>query len=1725
MSCSGADDAVLSVTVPIGEDPADVFWVTGLDTLFGSVLTGMGPGTYSVFVPGCPVPDFVFVQEPPPISIFQISSSPPTCDAPCGGTAIVQAIGGTEPYNYSWSHDAGESSDAASGLCQGSTAVSVVDSLGCGAISQVFLDIPYPTASISSTAPTCEGLDDATLSASASGGSGAPFSFVWDHGPIGADLTGVAPGSYNVTATDAGGCTATYSLLLVDSPPLTVSATSSPVACWGESNGTATAVADGEEPIAYVWLFPEGSTSLGATQSGLAAGIYSLTATDVLGCVGEASVEVTQPALLTAELLAVSAACAGETNGAVAVAPSGGTPIYDAVWTLPDGSTDSGLDLQNIGAGMYTVNLTDFNGCSWNGGVEVAETEVLSVDFSMVPPTCFGESSGAIVATPAGGTGAIVMTWSNGESAPSLSGLSAGIYGISLLDEAGCSLDTLAVLSEPDELLLSFDSSSPPCAGEATGWATAFASGGNAPWFYAWNGPMGLSVGPSIVDAVAGNYEVGVVDQLGCTAVGLVVLNQVDSIVFDLLVTDVSCAGNDGAIVATTSGGTGGITTSWTDGVTTWEQESISDLSVGLYSGLSTDAAGCAVSAEVQIEAADPLSVVLNWTVPSCAGEASSFSAEAHGGLPNYTLVLALAAEPTLPINPSLWLALLEGDYTLHVEDAAGCTYDTTFSLVAPAPLDVVAVVSGISCFGLADGEIMLSPSGGLPTIEANWVDAPDLPSPALIRTGLSPGFYIAELVDGAGCSLLLDTIWVDGADALALEVVVTPESCDGINLGTVLLEGSGGTPPFFLTLDGLQESGPDATPDSSTSFWSALQAGDYAAAVVDEAGCSVEILTTVTQPSPFSWNVVVTDSACAVSPGAISISWVGGTPPFSWSGAGAGGLWTSADTSGLAPGAYAISMADGAGCLSDSVVTVGLVATLSLTLEATHPTCVDFVDGILTPVTTGGSPAIQLGIDGPSGALNVPFDQLPSGLYTGWSIDARGCTDTVEVELVDPPALSANDSSWATTCWGEASGGALLFPLGGSLDYTVQWADGSTTLLHDSLSVGSHAFALQDGQGCVYSGSVEISTPNPFTATTDWSPPVCSGGTDGTLTFSLSGGTGSFTLSFDEQDPTILAQNTPVVWTDLEAGPRNISWTDAMGCTGDTTLSLPEPASASLTLSIPELACTGDSINVHWSVVQEDASDTLIVISGLLGGFVVGSEEGDIVLGSGTHTIALENGAGCLVDSSFIVAPLSALTATTDILQPDCQNQPTGSALITPTGAAGDWIIVVEGAADTTVLEQLLPGVYPYALMDDVGCVFRDTINIHPASEMTIVATSIPASCAELEDGSITAQASNAVGNVFWAIDPPDATFLSPSSFVDLGAGSYWIEATDEAGCSVEIAVEVSAPLPIPIEILSLVHPSCTGDEDGWIELATIGSPSPYTYTWFYEGDSVGNSYLLDNMAEGNYSLLIEDIAGCQATVDQIQMVAQGDVTLTLPSDTALCAGSQLQISATVQGASSIAWTIDGASVSIIEEVTSVVQLDTALWICTASQQGCVKSGEVQVVGLPNPVALAGPDLTLLFGEQAQVGSPAPPESDPWTWTWSPADAFENAAEHAPWLEPVSASIELLLLVTSEDGCTARDTSWVHLIPELQAPSGFTPNGDGWNDRWNIAGALAYPSLEVIIFNRWGAIVHEMPDPTAGWDGTVGGVALPVGTYYTLYRASESFIEFERTGTLTIMR
>ena len=115
-------------------------------------------------------------------------------------------------------------------------------------------------------------------------------------------------------------------------------------------------------------------------------------------------------------------------------------------------------------------------------------------------------------------------------------------------------------------------------------------------------------------------------------------------------------------------------------------------------------------------------------------------------------------------------------------------------------------------------------------------------------------------------------------------------------------------------------------------------------------------------------------------------------------------------------------------------------------------------------------------------------------------------------------------------------------------------------------------------------------------------------------------------------------------------------------------------------------------------------------------------------------------------------------------------------------------------------------------------------------------------------------------------------------------------------------------------------------------------------------------------------------------------------------------------------------------------------------------------------------------------------------------------------------------STVFLLTALTSE-GCSATDTVLIEVLKELDIPSGFTPNGDGFNDQWNLNGLNQYPSAQITLFNRWGEVLLTQGADEGSWDGTLGGIPVPVGTYYYHIRVDEPALQAEWTGPITLMR
>jgi SprB repeat len=290
---------------------------------------------------------------------------------------------------------------------------------------------PDPLAvTLVATHPVCHGDLSGAIDATVAGGT-APFSFAWSNGSATEDLAGLAAGTYSVTVTDANGGTATATITLTQPSAVLAACAATDVSCFGNADGAASvSVSGGTAPYALLWS--TGQT--GASVSGLAAGSYSVVATDANGCAATCTATVTEPSALSLDCRSTDVTCHGANDGSATVTPLGGTPAYTYLWS--NGSTAS--TISGLGAGTYSVTVTDANGCTAVRSFTIAESPALSVACSATNATCNGAGDGSASVAASGGTPAYSYLWSNGATTATNAGLVAGAYAVTVTDALGC---------------------------------------------------------------------------------------------------------------------------------------------------------------------------------------------------------------------------------------------------------------------------------------------------------------------------------------------------------------------------------------------------------------------------------------------------------------------------------------------------------------------------------------------------------------------------------------------------------------------------------------------------------------------------------------------------------------------------------------------------------------------------------------------------------------------------------------------------------------------------------------------------------------------------------------------------------------------------------------------------------------------------------------------------------------------------------------------------------------------------------------------------------------------------------------------------------------------------------------------------------------------------------------------------------------------------------------
>lgn len=512
--------------------------------------------------------------------------------------------------------------------------------------------------------------------------------------------------------------------------------------------------------------------------------------------------------------------CAGHTDGQIAATHNFSYPPLVYAWST--GHT-TGEMLEDLGAGSYSLTVTDAEGCTATATQLLQEPLPLAV--GLIPASyngyntrCYLSTDGQITAVAQGGVGDYAYTWlHSGQTDSLLTGLAAGHYRLLVMDSNGCNrTDSITLISPPPLVAVDTLLTQPLCYEGTNGAVALTFAGGVPPYIY--DGAM--ITGATLLDTSlgAGTYNYVLNDQNNCPYTGTFSLEEQVS-TFDLTMQPVRCHGEaSGSLAAESVTGFPPYQWAWSDGQT---QPLALNLPAGSYELSITDGNGCPYLMAAEVTEPPLLSAVVGSTDALCHGSADgTLGIEAHGGVPGYVIQvndIMVGAEVS---------GLTAGQYAILVMDDNGCVWDSVVFIGQPQPLVLsVDTLVAATCHGYSDGRIEVSAQGGMPPYQYQWGHG----ATGAVLLGLPANRYQLFLEDAQGC-LLTDSIAVTQPLLPQPIFTLVEPSCFGYRDGRVFVQGQG-LESYIFGLDSLRLQ--------EAPTFEELPAGNYTLFLRNDDGCS----------------------------------------------------------------------------------------------------------------------------------------------------------------------------------------------------------------------------------------------------------------------------------------------------------------------------------------------------------------------------------------------------------------------------------------------------------------------------------------------------------------------------------------------------------------------------------------------------------------------------------------------------------------------------------------------------------------------------------------------------------------------------------------------------------------------------------------------------------------------------------------------------------------------
>lgn len=796
----------------------------------------------------------------------------------------------------------------------------------------------------------------------------------------------------------------------------------------------------------------------------------------------------------------------------------------------------------------------------------------------------------------------------------------------------------------------------------------------------------------------------------------------------------------------------------------------------------------------------------------------------------------------------------------------------------------------------------------------------------------------------------------------------------------------------------------------------------------------------------------------------------------------------------------------------------------------------------------------------------------------------------TLEIPFVARWAgcVEANFNAIATgispVCANNCSGIASSSPQNGIPPYTYLWTNGQTTQNISGLCKGTYSVTIIDANHVTATATISITEPNQLAViSSQISNVICYGDSNGSASFTASGGTAPYTYNWSDSQTGANAIG-------LTAGGYSLTVTDANGCA----------TSASVILSQPMALLLSDTILTNEFCFGGTAGIVSAISSGGVTPYTYSWSNGNTTtlaggLTAGNYSTTVTDINGCIATASATLtqAPVLEILHVMVVSNVSCYGSSNGNVSVSVSGGTFPYNYSWTNGNTESNITAFTAGGYTVTVTDVNHCEATASVTITQPVQFLVFCSQLSGiNCNGNSTGSAGASASGGIMPYSYSW----SNGQTGTEAIGLSAGIYIVNVSDANGCAASTSISISQPIQLSVANLQLSNISCFSESNGSASLTVSGGTSPYTYIW-----SNGQKGTDDTgLSAGSYTLNIIDSNGCGLTTS-VTLTQPSAIKVSITAPASVCKDSTATLIAS--GGTTYLWN-NGATTSSIN--TSNIVISPTTYTVTAYNGVCSKDTTFTLTLKPQPVVgitkdtsiCQGQSITLkasgggayLWSTSATTDSIVVSPSTPTSYTvivdsvciatasvtvsvsapaalnisndttifsgdtaliyangnkgtnkylWSPN--YNLSCDSCPFTFAFPTQTTTYTVTGSNaEGCSINELVTVYVIPhcyDFIVPNVFTPNGDGINDLLVIKELQQYEPVSysdlaytISIYDRWGKEMFKSYNPASYWDGnTQNGAKAPDGVYFYIITSSchangQSFT-YDKKGFVQVIR